>query len=198
MDKRAIAMVAAGLAGVAALSLPSAASASAQGTKELRVRAGLTLRIPTTWKVYTVDKDWTRVVTGACPTAGTSRFGFRDSGCRSFWVMGPEAIKVGHEHFDAYTPDEPFYPANDVGPCPYDKKLWLGPMTLADKGLAQVGRGHKAYYRAWSARCVSPKTYKNKARFTQREWFLPTSKILFVDQWNTPGLSAILKQATWS
>ncbi|MFF3664960.1 hypothetical protein [Microtetraspora malaysiensis] len=198
MGRKALSMVLAGLAGAAVLAAPSAASATASAAQSLHLRNGLTLRIPSSWKVYTVDKDWTRVVTGSCPTAGTNRFGFRDSECHSFWVLGPKAIEIGREYFDAYTPESPFYPGSDVGPCVYDKKLWLGRMRPAGKGLAPIGRGHQAYYRAWSATCVTPNTSKVKGRFTQREWYLPTSKILFVDQWNTPGLSAILKQATWS
>ncbi|GLW97445.1 hypothetical protein [Microtetraspora sp. NBRC 16547] len=201
MVKKTIATAFAGLAALAvsaAVSPAAFASGADYGTKTLALRKGLTLSIPSSWKVYKVAKDWTRVVTGSCPTAGTRSFGFRDSGCHSFWVMGPAAIKVGHEHFDPYTPDGPFYPASDVGPCVYDKKLWLGPMTLAGKGLRQVGPGHKAYYRAWSAECVSPKTHKVTGHFTQREWFLPKSKILVIDQWNTPGLPAILKNATWN
>ncbi|GIH69877.1 hypothetical protein [Sphaerimonospora thailandensis] len=60
------------------------------------------------------------------------------------------------------------------------------------------GPGHKAYYREWRGQCVGMKPpNKVKTRFYQREWFLPTSKILVVDQWNTPGLSGILKSAAW-
>ncbi len=190
--------ITAAVAGVAVLATPAAAFATESGTKPLHLRAGLTLTIPKSWKVYKVNKDWVRVVTGPCATLGTDEFGFRDSGCHSFWVMGPKAIKVGHELFRPYTPDGPFYPATDVGPCPFDKDLWLGQMKLAGKGLRQVGPGHKAYYRDWAAVCVSQSGGKVKGHFNQREWFLPKSKILFIDQWNTPGLNTILKHATWS
>ncbi|MEV0968797.1 hypothetical protein [Microtetraspora glauca] len=190
----------AAVAGLAVLATPAAASAStsASDTKILRLRAGLNLTVPKSWKVYKISKDWTRVVTGSCPTVHDEIFGFRDSGCRSFWVLGPSAIEIGHEVFQAYTPEGPFYPATDVGPCVYDAKLSTGQMTLAAKGLHQIGPGHKAYYRAWSANCVSMNSGKVKGHFTQREWYLPKSKILFVDQWNTQGLSTVLKYATWS
>jgi hypothetical protein len=202
--------IAAAVAGLAVLAAPAAASAATSGTealsagartesatKPLHLRKGLTLTIPKSWKVYKVNKDWLRVVTGSCPTAGTQEFGFRDSGCHSFWVMGPKAIKVGHELFSPYTPDGPFYPATDVGPCPYDKNLWIGQAKLADKGLRQVGPGHKAYYRKWRTTCVSQSGGKVKGHYDQREWYLPKSKILFIDQWNTPGLATILKNGSW-
>jgi hypothetical protein len=205
--------ITAAVAGVAVLSVPTAALATDTGsagsagstawatfagpTKLLHLRKGLTLTVPKSWKVYEQDKDWLRVVTGPCPTLGTDMFGFRDSGCHSFWVMGPKAIKMGHEFFHAYTPAGPFYPASDIGPCPFDKRLWLGHMSLSDKGLRQVGPGHKADYRKWSARCVTKTTYKPKGHFTQREWFLPASKILVIDRWDTPELSGILTRATW-
>jgi hypothetical protein len=210
MLRKTITTVLAGVTGLAVLALPSAAlaagapggasagAAAGSGTKPLHLRKGLTLQIPSSWKVYQVDKDWLRVVTGRCARPDKKGWGFREPECRSFWVMGPKAIKVGHELFQAYTPDGPFYPATDVGPCPYDKKLWLGQMTLAKKGLRQVGPGHKAHYRDWRGACVSTSTHKVKGHFHQREWFLPTSKILIIDQWKTPALPGILKNATWN
>ncbi|GAA0435204.1 hypothetical protein Acor_75710 [Acrocarpospora corrugata] len=188
MLKRTILVLACGLALVAAVPAP----ASAATTKPLHLRKGLTLTIPKAWKVYKVRPDWTRVVTGSCP----AQTGFRDSGCRSFWVLGPAAIKLGHEGFSAYEPSRPFYPASDVGPCPYDRKLWIGEFKMAAKGLRQIGPGHKAHYRDWKAECRSNATVKGY--FHQREWFLPSSKILIVDQWRTAGLATILKRAAWN
>ncbi|WP_182886531.1 hypothetical protein [Microbispora sp. H10885] len=182
----------------ATLVAPAAASASdLGGTRQVHLRKGLTLTIPASWRVDAVRTDWTRVITGSCPTRGTADYGFRDSGCHSFWVLGPKAIKIGHELFNAYTPDGPFYPATDVGPCPVRKNLYIGQTKLVAKGLRQVGPGHKAYYRDWAGPCVTMTKFKVKAHFHQREWFLPTSKILVVDQWNTPGLDGILRKATW-
>ncbi|MEU7988980.1 hypothetical protein AB0B56_29360 [Streptosporangium canum] len=176
------------------ITTPVAAFAAESGTKSLHLRKGLTLTIPKSWKVYKVEKDWLRVVTGSCARPGASGFGFREPECDSFWVMGPEAIKKGDEFFNAYTPDRPFYPSTDVPPCPFDKDLSLIGYTLASKGLRQIGPGRKAYYRNWSGKCANHKV----KYFNQREWFLPKSKILIIDQWNTPGLSTILKNATWS
>jgi len=172
------------------------ASGSA-ATKALHLRKGLTLRIPSSWKVDAVRKDWLRVITGSCPTKGTDMYGFRDSGCHSFWIMGPKAIAIGHELFQKYTPDGPFYPATDVGPCPVKKNLVIRRTTLAEKGLRQIGPGHEAYYRDWAGTCGTMTSGKVRARYNQREWYLPMSKILVIDQWRTPGLSTILKNATW-
>ncbi|OPG06236.1 hypothetical protein [Microbispora sp. GKU 823] len=198
--RKTISAAAAGLAVLAAsLAAPAAAFANdSAATKPLHLRKGLTLTIPSSWKVDDSRKDWVRVITGSCPTKGTDTYGFRDSGCHSFWVMGPGAIKIGHELFQKYTPDGPFYPATDVGPCPVKKNLYMGQSKLAAKGLRQVGPGHKAYYRDWAGTCVTMSSYKVKAHYNQREWYLPTSKILVIDQWGTPGLSTILKNATWS
>src|SRR5262245_23211221 len=109
MLKKMILLVGCGLALIAAV--PAAASAASTDPRHLR--KGLTLTIPKAWKVYKVGKDWTRVVTGSCP----KQTGFRASGCRSFWVLGPAAINLGHEGFDPYDPSRPFYPASDVTPC---------------------------------------------------------------------------------
>ncbi|MDP9847424.1 hypothetical protein [Streptosporangium lutulentum] len=165
------------------------------GTKSLHLRKGLTLTIPVSWKVYEFEKDWLRILTGSRARPGTSGWGFREPDCESFWVMGPRAIKVGDELFRSYTTDRPFYPSTDVRPCPIDfgKDMQLIGYTLASKGLRQIGPGHKADYRNWKGRCANHKV----RYFSRREWFLPISKVLIIDQWNTPGLSGILKKATW-
>jgi hypothetical protein len=33
--------------------------------------------------------------------------------------------------------------------------------------------------------------------FQQRDWYLPVSRILIVDEYSTPGLAQILATATW-
>ncbi|WP_214110929.1 hypothetical protein [Acrocarpospora catenulata] len=177
-----------------------AAPASAAGTKPLHLRKGLTLVIPSAWKVYQVRPDWIRVVTGTCKSKGTAEFGFRDSGCRSFWVLGPAAIKLGHEGFSPYDPSRPFYPASDVSPCVYDKNLFTGEFKLAAKGLRQFGPAHKANYRMWKAACIKVGQTSStvQGHFYQREWYLPKSKILVVDQWQTKGLANIILMAAWN
>ncbi|MFI7705974.1 hypothetical protein [Nonomuraea sp. NPDC049480] len=192
MYKRYLAVASVAAATVLSVSLPASAAAPAQ---PLKLRGGLTLYLPIEWKVYRVGTDWIRVVTGKCgkPTQG---FGAPDE-CDSFWVLGPKAIKHGNELFSPYTGAEPFYPATDVQLCPHNRK-WgqaMGPAKV--KGLRQVGPGHKAAYREWNFRCVSYTNGKVKSRYVQREWYLPKTKVLVVDQWNTPGLSVALKYADW-
>ncbi|GAB3909487.1 hypothetical protein GCM10027612_85520 [Microbispora bryophytorum subsp. camponoti] len=182
----------------ATLTAPAAAYASeGGGTKKVRLRSGLTLTIPTSWKVVKNGKDWVRIITGSCPTLGTEDFGFRDWGCHSFWVLGPKALAIGLHTFQAYKSKYGYDPATDVGICPKSYQLYKGEWKLADKGLRQVGRGHKADYHRWAGTCVDKK-WRVKLHYNQREWYLPTSKILVLDQWDDPRLSAILKNATWS
>lgn len=174
------------------LLVPTAAHASA--TYPLKLRKGLTLNLPAGWKVYGKGTDWIRVVTGAC---AKPKAGYGEPECDSFWVLGPKAIKVGQELFNPYTGKSPFYPATDVQLCPHNDKWGQTMGPLADEGLRQMGQGHKAAYRKWKFSCISYTNGSVKSRYTQREWFLPTSKILIVDQWSTPGLATVLKNAVW-
>ncbi|MEU8251875.1 hypothetical protein [Nonomuraea sp. NPDC048916] len=192
-------LTAAALAAAAVLVAPSAAasaasaSASTSATRPLDLRNGLTLNLPSGWKVYGKG-DWIYVVTGAC---ANPRGGYRQPECDSFSILGPKAIKIGQEVFNPYTAKQPFYPATDVQPCPHNRKWGQVLGGAAVKGLRQVGPGHKAHYREWKARCISYSNGTVKSRYVQREWYLPQSKILIVDQWNTPGLPGVLKRAVW-
>ncbi|HUR02551.1 MAG TPA: hypothetical protein VM347_08425 [Nonomuraea sp.] len=184
----------AGLAVAAALlvaAAPASASAASAARHPLKLRNGLTLSLPSSWKVYGKG-DWLHVVTGKCAKPKGAYF---TSECDGFWVLGPAAVKVGHE-LNPYTPDQPFYSATDVEPCPVDHKWGQVLHGAAAKGLRQVGPGHKAYYRAWKGTCVTG-TGKVRARFVQREWYLPKTGVLVVDSWNTPGLLGVLKHAAW-
>ncbi|MER6946601.1 hypothetical protein ABT294_21470 [Nonomuraea sp. NPDC000554] len=190
MSKTSFAVAA--VAAAAVLLTPAAASATA--TRPLELRNGLTLHLPNGWKTYGKG-DWIRVVTGTC---AKPQQGYGEPECDSFWVLGPKAIKVGDELFRSYNGTRPFYPATDVQLCPHNRTWGQVPGTTGVKGLRQVGPGHKASYREWKATCVSLTGGKVKSRYTQREWYLPTSKVLVVDQWNTPGLPDVLKNASWS
>jgi hypothetical protein len=134
-----------------------------------------------------------QVVTGKCGKAQ----GWRTPECDAFYILGPSFIKRGAEGFGPYTGKSAFYTSSDVQACPYNEK-WgeaIGPKV--SRGLRQVGPGHKAAYNAWKSTCVSYSGGQVKGHFTQREWYLPKSKILVVDQWNTPGLADTLKHADW-
>ncbi|MFI7445198.1 hypothetical protein [Nonomuraea indica] len=193
-------LAAAALAATAALvpAAPASATApaskaAATATRPLYLRGGLTLHLPASWKVYGKG-DYVRVVTGRCVSP---KGGWGAPECDSFWVFGPKALKHGRELFNPYTPEHPYYPATDVQLCPHNRK-WgqiLGEASV--KGLRQVGPGHKAYYREWKATCVSYSTGTVKSRYVQREWYLPKTRVLVVDQWDTPGLAGVLRRATW-
>ncbi|WP_188197599.1 hypothetical protein [Nonomuraea sp. SYSU D8015] len=192
MFKRYLAVAAVAAATVLTAAFP--APASAAPAQPLKLRNGLTLYIPIQWEVHRFGADVVQVVTGRC---GKPK-GWGTPECDAFYVLGPSAIKVGAEGWGPYTGKRPYYPASDVQPCPLNKK-WgeiIGPKV--SRGLRQVGTGHKAAYNAWQARCVPYSSNATKARFTQREWYLPKSKILVVDQWSTPGLADALKYADWN
>ncbi|MGW2216432.1 hypothetical protein ACWCSD_15710 [Nonomuraea sp. NPDC001684] len=193
MSRRSLAAAsAAALATLAAvLAVPGAASAAP--AQQLKLRGGLTLYIPIEWVVHRKGGDVVQVVTGRCAKPQ----GWGSPECDAFYVLGPAAIKRGAEGFGPYTGKDPYYPASDVQPCPINRK-WgevVGPKVT--RGYRQMGAGHKAAYNAWQATCVSYSGGGVKARFTQREWYLPKSGILVVDQWNTPGLADTLKYADW-
>ncbi|MFC4060310.1 hypothetical protein ACFOWE_18560 [Planomonospora corallina] len=201
MRKRSFVLAA--LAGAAVLATPVTASAAAgtsgagvsaeasgAGSKTVSFR-GMKLRIPGGWQVHR-QGDWMLVQTGRC-----DRPAYFAPNCKGFWVLGPEAIKYGDEG-SRYTGEQPFYPAGDVQACPFSARTdqVIGKPTAV--GVRQVGRGHRAKYVSWFGRCVTRSNARQTATFDQREWYLPASKILVVDVWNTPGLSTVLKRATWS
>ncbi|TDD79952.1 serine/threonine protein kinase [Actinomadura darangshiensis] len=70
--------------------------------------------------------------------------------------------------------------------------------------LAAVG-SKKAEYREWRVPCYTRDdvnrygpTDRTRFSYTERLWYLPQSKILIVDVWNTPGLARILEHAEWT
>ncbi|SEH01725.1 hypothetical protein SAMN05444920_121173 [Nonomuraea solani] len=189
MIKRHLAVAAVAAGTLLTVSLP----ATAAPAQALKLRGGLTLYIPIEWKVSR-HGDGVQVVTGKC---GKPK-GWGTPECDAFYILGPSHIRRGAEGFGAYTGKNPFYTAGDVQPCPINKK-WgevVGPKV--SRGLRQVGPGHKAAYNAWKSTCVTYSSGAVRARFTQREWYLPKTRLVVVDQWNTPGLADTLKNADWN
>ncbi|MFI6455546.1 hypothetical protein ACIBF6_28760 [Streptosporangium amethystogenes] len=187
------ALLTAPTAALAAANSPAAAPAvaSASGTKPLSFR-GMNLKIPATWKVYDYT-DRVLVATGSCKIPEPFA-----PNCRGFWLYGPKVIAYGAEG-RRYTGEKPFVPASGApAGCPFE----YGSIQVIGKatstGLRQAGRGHKAKYTAWAGRCVKQKSGRQTESFTQREWFLPESKIVVVDVWGDQKLSGLLKNATWS
>ncbi|MFG1948918.1 hypothetical protein [Nonomuraea sp. NPDC048826] len=200
MSKKHLAAVA--VAAAAVLVAPAAAAASttssstsAAPSQELKLRKGLTLYIPIQWVVHRLSGDRIRVVTGRCAAPGGSFF---TPGCKSFWILGPKAIKKGAEGFGPYNADRGgYYPASDVQRCPKNGFLVRAERVVHKKGLRQVGPGHKAHYHQFTTRCRTTNGKKTGVSFTTREWYLPKSQILVVDEWNTKLLGDTLKYADW-
>ncbi|GII94780.1 hypothetical protein [Sinosporangium siamense] len=193
MWKKAIVLAAAACAALVTVPAPATATAAlGESTKPLRLRAGLTLKVPATWKTVTKG-DWTRVITGKC---AQPQGGYFTAECKSFWVLGPKVIKFGDLGTKPYDAEQPFYPSSDVSTCPQNRKYVQVHGKATAIGYRKVG-DRKAHYRSWPGRCVVDATGEHKFFFTQREWFLPRSGVLIVDQWRTPGLAAVLGSATW-
>lgn len=202
MCKRYLATVAAAAVLAAPLSVSlsvplSGSAAAAAPAQPLKLRNGLTLYIPITWRVHGGGTDSVHVVTGRC---AKPEGGFFAPGCRGFWVFGPKAINKGAEGFGPYRSSTGgYYPASDVQPCPVDGRLLRGERVGAHvKGLRQVGPGHKAVYHQFQTRCRTRSGKATGVRFTTREWYLPQSKILVVDEWRTSGLPDALRNADWA
>ncbi|MEV7803176.1 hypothetical protein AB0O28_09555 [Microbispora sp. NPDC088329] len=179
--------VAAPAAAAPAGASPVAAAPQARGTAALSFR-GMNLRIPSAWKVRRYA-DTVRVITGAC---ADPEYFYGD--CKGFWLVGPKTLG-----YWGYTGKTQYIPTLAQPSCPFGG---LTPVVFADragsKGLRQAGRGHTAKYTAWRDYCEPQGSSGRKVRFTQREWFLPTSKILVADLWDHKELSGLLKNATWS
>ncbi|NUW44724.1 hypothetical protein [Nonomuraea rhodomycinica] len=195
MRKRFAALALVSATSLLATAAPAFADSAAEQTKTLSFR-GMTLKIPADWKVHRKG-DTVVVVTGLLckkPEAFAPD-------CESFWIFGPKAytnVPVGGGSV-TYTGKYQFHPSSGVIPCPYNSRLsWMHGEKASYRGLRQVGPGHKAQYTVWPNTCVTNDTGRVQSKWNQREWFLPKSKILVVDAWNTYGLPSVLKRATWS
>ncbi|MFI6325748.1 hypothetical protein ACIBG8_50105 [Nonomuraea sp. NPDC050556] len=160
------------------------------GTKEVTFR-GMTLQIPSSWKLKKSDGgDAIHVLTGGCPA--------RAMECRGFWLLGPRGIKYASEG-GPYELEEPYHPSTGVTECTLDKHYWSEPQPQKPSvsGVRPMGAGHKATYRQWQIDCHTPKGKPTKVGYPQKIWHLPKSKILVVDEFSTPGLDRIFKNAVW-
>ncbi|MEU6411613.1 hypothetical protein [Microbispora sp. NPDC046933] len=200
MRKRSLALAA--LSAVAMLAVPAAASAAgplpagtpsgasatqARGTTTLSFY-GMNLRIPSAWKVRRYG-DTARVITGRC---ADPEYFYGD--CKGFWLVGPKTLK-----YWGYTGKNQYIPTLSQPSCPFGGlTMTLFGDRARSRGLRQVGPGHTAKYVTWPNYCEPQGSSGRKVTFTQREWFLPTSKILVADFWDHKGLSGALKNATWS
>jgi len=164
----------------------------------------LIMRTSASWRVTYSDArgDYT-VSTGSCHddvllgSMGGSR-------CPSFSMIvgaGGTAGPVPTEQ--TYSPDQPYDPSSGGLGCPGKAgSQWrrLGPSNSYSQGFAHVTSDATAYYTVWRIGCglvgpdgsATPSFY-----FEQRDWYLPVSQILIVDEYSISGLAAVLAAATW-
>ncbi|WP_409489452.1 serine/threonine-protein kinase [Amycolatopsis sp. cmx-11-12] len=92
----------------------------------------------------------------------------------------------------AYEPGKPYNRSNGPRPCPSlgAPGETQGSPVLRVKELRPIGM-KKAAYEEWQLTC------SGGGIVTQRVWFLPKTRLVVVDEWNTPGLDKILEEARW-
>ncbi|WP_344589421.1 hypothetical protein [Actinomadura vinacea] len=73
------------------------------------------------------------------------------------------------------------------------------PVSVQKQAQVSIG-GRPAQYKEWRMECYGGPagTEKSGVYFTQRLWYLAARKLIIVDEFDTPNLSAILDQAKWS
>ncbi len=181
-------------------------SPGAAGTRTLRL-GHLVLQVPATWRVTYTDAlgDFT-VSTGAC-TGENLRGGEGGSACPSFsLIAGAGATHTPAPTTRTYVPSVPYNTSTGVTGCPGKQytgdPFWarLGPGQPYASGYASVTAAKTADYTVWRMGCgleSSTGTASASFYFEQRDWYLPVSRILIVDEYSTPGLARILATATW-
>jgi hypothetical protein len=159
----------------------------------------LILRVPETWRVTYSDAqgDYT-VSTGAC--AGDDLIGAAGgSACAAFSLI-TDAVGQ-HGGMPPYAPGvRPYTSSTGTTGCPGRSSSWVrsSPLKPYHSGYAAVTSTRTADYTVWQFGCEgagpasAPIFY-----FQQRDWYLPGSDILIVDEYSTPGLAQILATATW-
>ncbi len=93
----------------------------------------------------------------------------------------------------AYEPGKPYNRSSAPRPChaigsPDETQ---GSPVLLKKELRPIGT-KKAAYEEWRLTCSGGGT------ITQRVWFLPKTRLVVVDEWNTQDLDKILEEARWN
>jgi hypothetical protein len=167
----------------------------------------LTLRVPGTWRITARDAqgDYT-VSTGSCP--GPAFLAAQNgSPCPSFLLIrnaGPTPNDPGFS-MQTYMPGTFFWTtstgATGCPGKPLTPTSWLRtPTTIGplSNGYAPVTAAKTADYTVWRFGCYNAPRAPPVFYFQQRDWYLPVSRILIVDEYATPGLAQILATATWA
>jgi hypothetical protein len=185
--------------------IPSAVATPPAGAAAVTLRLGhIVFRAPATWRVTYRDAqgDYT-VSTGPC--AGDQLIGAEGgSACPSFSLI----TGAGVTHFPVptirtYLPADPYNTSTGVTGCPgkpyTSSDLWVRypPTAPYISGSAYVTTGKTADYVVWRMGCGKHAAATPSFYFEQRDWYLPVSKILVVDEYSIPELPQVLASATW-
>jgi hypothetical protein len=164
----------------------------------------LIMRVPASWRVTYSDArgDYT-VSTGSCRDDRLLG-SMGGSTCPSFsMIVGAGGTAGPVPAAQTYSHDQPYDPSSGVLGCPGKPEgQWrrLGPSNSYNEGFAHVTSEGTAYYTVWRIGCrlvgpdgsATPSFY-----FEQRDWYLPVSQILIVDEYSIAGLAIVLAAATW-
>jgi hypothetical protein len=153
----------------------------------------MTIRLPPGWRATRDAADRVTVAAG-----GTCRRSAGGVDCPGFLLLGPSQIAIAHE-LGPYRPDRVWHPGTGVEGCPADRDglVEQSPTRPRRGGFAMVGTKW-AVYRDWEVPCLDAGTLKPRTSYRQRVWYLPSSRILVVDEWSTPGLARVLAAATFA
>ena len=182
-----------GTTGAAATTAPgTTGQASRLAGGRLTFRA-MTIRLAPEWRATRDAADRVTVASGA-----TCRRSLGGVDCPGFLLLGPSQIAIGHE-LGPYRPERVWHPGTGVEGCPADRDglVEQTPARPRTAGFAKMGT-KRALYRAWVVPCLDAGTLKPETSYRQRVWYLPSSGILVVDEWSTPGLAGVLAAATFA
>jgi hypothetical protein len=162
----------------------------------------LTLRVPALWHVTYQDAQGDYTVS-TTPCGGDDLSGAEHgSGCPAFSLIadaGPTSSPASRLH--TYVPGQEYTISTGALGCPakpYPNWLRDAVTQPLSTGYAPVAATRTADYTVWQIGCSDGAGAAPGSYFQQRDWYLPGSRILIVDEYSTPGLARILATATWA
>ncbi|WP_207945094.1 hypothetical protein, partial [Actinomadura rubrisoli] len=186
----------------------------------------ITIKAPPFWKSYTTPRrsftgrarpDDDSYYVRTWRTCDKQRpidasVGASSTWCPGLHVLGPTFLDDSGSYVaNPYDPSDTYasrFSQDEGMSCPGHDDLRAvgvrhGAVRLANR-LAPIGP-RRARYREWRVPCYTREdrdgygpTRKTRFSYVERLWYLPESKILIVDIWNTPDLERILRSAVWS
>jgi hypothetical protein len=190
-----------GRAATPAASLPASPGSGGDGPSTLLL-GHLIMRAPASWRVtYSDPQGDYAVSTGSCDDDALlgSMAGSR---CPSFSMIVGAGPVAGAPAVQSYRREDPYDPSSGILGCPGQPAAgWkrLGPSNAYREGFAHVSSG-TAYYTVWTIGCGAASADGPATAvfyFQQRDWYLPGSQILIVDEYPIPGLATVLADAGW-